>query len=133
MEPKKEDKPVIVIGASVVLLAVLLGAFGAHALEKELTPDQLATFETGVRYQFYHGLALLFLGLYISINPAVRLLEVVILFCMGILLFSGSIYLIATRSITGIETGLLGPLTPIGGTLLIIGWTLLIWRILSDR
>lgn len=133
MEHRKEDKPIIVIGASVVLLAVLFGAFGAHAFEKELTPEQLATFETGVRYQFYHGLALLFLGLYTSINPAIRLLEVVILFSMGILLFSGSIYLIATRSITGLGIGLLGPLTPIGGTLFLIGWVLLIWRVLRDR
>ena len=102
--------------------AVVLGAFGAHLLEDLLSTDALRSFEVGVRYQFYHGLALLFL----SLAPLSKKLiaRTSILFILGIILFSSSIYLLSLASMYG-DTGLppiLGPITPIGGLMLILGW-----------
>jgi uncharacterized membrane protein YgdD (TMEM256/DUF423 family) len=102
--------------------AVVLGAFGAHALEEMLSTDALASFEVGVRYQFYHGLALLFLGIVPSQRKFLK--RTAFLFIVGVLLFSCSIYLLSLSSMYG-DTGLpslLGPITPIGGLLLILGW-----------
>jgi len=102
--------------------AVVLGAFGAHLLEDLLSTDALRSFEVGVRYQFYHGLAFLFL----SLAPLSKKLiaRTSILFILGIILFSSSIYLLSLTSMYG-DTGLpaiLGPITPIGGLMLILGW-----------
>ena len=99
-------------------LAVALGAFGAHGLKERLSPDMLAVFEVGVRYQFYHGLALLAL----TLAPA-RLWEspwtgrACWAWIVGIALFSGSLYLL---SVTGMRW--LGAITPIGGVAFILGW-----------
>lgn len=102
--------------------AVILGAFGAHLLSDMLSNDALQSFEVGVRYQFFHGLALLFLSLTSNsqkfTNRAARL------FIVGTLLFSISIYLLSMSSMYS-DTGLpaiLGPVTPIGGLMLILGW-----------
>jgi len=104
-------------------LAVALGAFGAHSLKAVLDPDQLQTFETGVRYQFYHTLALLFVGLLMNSHPSKALNMAGTSFLVGICCFSGSLYLLATRSLLGIENlTILGPITPIGGLFFIIGW-----------
>jgi len=99
-------------------LAVVLGAFGAHGLEKRLTPDMLATFEVGVRYQFYHALALLAL----TLGPD-RLWRspwagrAAWSWIVGIAVFSGSLYIL---SISGIRW--LGAITPFGGVAFILGW-----------
>ena len=116
------------IGSSYAFLGVILGAFGAHALKEQLTPDRLASFETGVRYQMYHALALLVVALLFQYLDE-RILKIVgWLFAVGVLLFSGSIYLLACRDMIGLTTyKWLGPITPIGGTLLIIGWGLLLF------
>ena len=116
------------IGSLYALLGVILGAFGAHALKEQLTPDRLASFETGVRYQMYHVLALLVVALLFQYLDE-RLLRIVgWLFAIGVLLFSGSIYLLACRDMIGLTSyKWLGPITPIGGTLLIIGWGLLLF------
>jgi len=111
------------------MLAIALGAFGAHGLKARVAPDQVAIFETGVRYQFYHGLALLFVGLLMFQLPKVKFREVVWLFSLGILFFSGSLYILATRELTGWSSSIFGPLTPIGGLLFIFGWISLIWKI----
>ncbi|WP_430411525.1 DUF423 domain-containing protein [Kordia sp.] len=118
-------KKILVTGAILGCLAVILGAFGAHALKKVLTIDQLNSFETGVRYQMYHALLLLFIGVapYISAK-AQKLIYVFILW--GIILFSGSIYLLATKDVTGFDISTIGIITPIGGTLLIVAWILMI-------
>jgi len=120
-------KTFLQIGSLFALLAVILGAFGAHGLEARLSPEQLDTFETGVRYHFYHSFALLATAL-IGQHLRHSLLRIAgWLFVMGIVLFSGSIYLLACRDILGIANWTwLGPITPIGGTLFIIGWALLI-------
>ena len=102
-------------------LAVALGAFGAHALKARLTPDLLATFETGVRYQMYHALALLVVAVAMTRVPAGSLLNVAgWLFVAGTLLFSGSLYLLCFT-----EKRWLGAITPFGGLAFIAGWVCL--------
>lgn len=118
------QKTFVLSGAFFGALAVVLGAFGAHALKARISAEHLAVFETGVRYQFYHALALLLLGLFldkISSGPAQT---AGYLFIAGILFFSGSIYLLATREILGIDSwkSILGPVTPLGGLCFVSGW-----------
>lgn len=112
------------------MTAVMFGAFGAHVLREqwELTENSLRIFQTGVQYQFYHSLALAFLGLASSILPRWAVRWSAILFSLGILLFSGSLYLLSTRFALGIEqfTPILGPMTPIGGMCFIIAWAILL-------
>ena len=108
-------------------LAVILGAFGAHGLKGKLTPEALASFEVGVRYQFIHALAIL-AAVWLADRLGVRLpLTAGGFFVAGIVLFSGSIYLLATRGLLGLESWRwLGPVTPVGGLCFIIGWALLV-------
>ncbi len=102
-------------------LAVALGAFGAHALKARLTPDLLTTFETGVRYQMYHALALLAVALTMTHAPAASLLSAAgWLFVIGTLLFSGSLYLLSFT-----RRRWLGAVTPFGGLAFIAGWVCL--------
>ncbi len=114
--------------------AVILGAFGAHGLKPKLTPEALATFETGVRYQFLHALAL-FAAVWLSKLTNSKLPIIAGNFwCAGTLLFSGSLYLLSCRALLGIETWRwLGPLTPLGGLCFITGWTLLTISALRAR
>lgn len=102
-------------------LAVAIGAFGAHGLKKILDiNERVSTFETGVKYHMYHALALLLIGVIKLIKPELQLNTVGYLFITGIIIFSGSLYIL---SITNIKW--LGAITPIGGLLLIIAWVLL--------
>jgi uncharacterized membrane protein YgdD (TMEM256/DUF423 family) len=120
-------KSFILWGGVLGLLAVILGAFGAHGLESQISPQQLDSFETGVRYQFYHALALLWVGMAYQMLPRKGFITAGWLFLAGVVLFSGSIYLLACRDLLGISSWTwLGPITPIGGTFFIIGWILLI-------
>lgn len=114
------------IGAVFALLAVGLGAFGAHSLEKIVSPEELDTFEVGVRYQFYHAFAILFIGLLSSRKQHRHLNTAGWLFTVGILFFSGSLYFLAVDEALGLSLRWLGPVTPIGGTMFIIGWIFLI-------
>lgn len=112
----------LALGALFGLLGVLLGAFGAHALRARLAPDMLAIFHTGVEYQFYHVFALLGVGLLALMWPQRALLGWAgALFCIGIVIFSGSLYLL---SATGVRW--LGAITPVGGVAFILGWLLLL-------
>ena len=104
------------------LLCVVLGAFGAHALKLMLTPQMLATFETGVRYQFYHTLAIILTVVLYQFNKNKKLKMASYFFFAGILLFSGSLYLLAITSIMKNSWSWLGPITPLGGLCFIIGW-----------
>ena len=115
------------LGSLFALLGVILGAFGAHGLEKHLAADQLATFETGVRYQFYHALALILLAILTAPMKDSKWVRYAgWLFTAGIICFSGSIYLLACRDFLGIENWRwLGPITPIGGAFFIVGWGML--------
>lgn len=107
------------------LIAVILGAFAAHALKKKLTEDQQTSFETGVRYQFYHALVLLLVGFAQSadlIQPGAYTW----LFISGTILFSFSIYGLCLTAAFGSKWRFLGPVTPIGGSLLVAGWVSLL-------
>ena len=103
------------------LLAVIAGTFGAHGLEGRVTPHQLDIFDTGQRYHMYHALALLACAALSAHRPSRPLAAAGACFAGGIVLFSGSLYLL---SLTGIDG--LGMIAPIGGTLFIIGWVLLL-------
>ncbi len=103
------------------MFAIILGAFGAHALKKVLTPEQLVTFETGVKYQMYHALFLLFVGTTTFVSEKVKPF-IFWLTAIGVLFFSGSIYLLATKNVSNIDFKFLGILTPFGGLLLIVAW-----------
>lgn len=112
----------IVLGA----LAVILGAFGAHTLKQFLTEESLSTFETGIRYQFYHVFALLVTAILYERMPSRWLRYSGNSFIIGIILFSGSLYLLTAMKATD-TVGLkgIGILTPIGGVFFIIGWLFL--------
>jgi uncharacterized membrane protein YgdD (TMEM256/DUF423 family) len=115
------ERKIVQIASILGMLAIILGAFGAHALKKVLTVEQLATFETGVKYQMYHALFLLFVGLSTQVSAlAKKRIFYFILF--GVLFFSGSIYLLATNDLTSFDFKVIGFVTPIGGLLLILGW-----------
>ena len=106
------------------LVAIILGAFGAHALKKVLTPEALVSFETGVRYQLYHALFLLFVATTSLVDDAQKK-QIFSMTRFGVLFFSGSIYLLATSALTGIEFTPFGWFTPLGGALLISAWIVL--------
>ena len=105
------------IGALLAFLDVAFGAFGAHALRERLSPDLLAVFETGVRYQMYHALAILIVAVVLSRSENARAVWAGWCFVLGIVLFSGSLYVLA---LTG--AGILGAITPIGGVFFLAGW-----------
>jgi uncharacterized membrane protein YgdD (TMEM256/DUF423 family) len=115
-----------VMGAIAAGVAVILGAFGAHGLKSRVDPELLVVFETGVRYQMYHALALLAVGLARVHWPTAVISLAGWFFLAGILIFSGSLYLM-----TATGERWLGAITPIGGLAFIIGWVLLAagaWR-----
>ena len=114
------DKTLLLVGAVAAFLAVALGAFGAHGLRARLSPDMLAVFETGVRYQMYHALAILIVGLILGRLDGWMFRAAAWAFTAGIVLFSGSLYLLALTGVT-----ILGAITPIGGLAFLIGWGLL--------
>ena len=115
------DRTFLMIGSVLGFLGVVFGAFGAHALRSRLSPEMLAVFETGVRYQMYHAFAVLIVAAAIGHIGEARLLEMAgWFFFAGVLLFSGSLYALA---LTG--TGILGIITPIGGLLFLVGWVCL--------
>lgn len=103
------------------LSAVILGAFGAHALKEMLSESQLSSFQTGVRYQFFHGLTILILSFNMNYFTK-RLSSIIKIMSAGIILFSFSIYLLNIQYLIGFSMSYLGPITPIGGLLLITSW-----------
>ena len=116
------DRTFLLIGALAAFLGVALGAFGAHALRARLSPQSLEVFETGVRYQMYHAFAILIVAL-----ALVRLDGWIVrtagwLFTVGIVLFSGSLYVVALSGIRAF-----GAITPVGGLAFLAGWGLLVW------
>ena len=113
---------VLISGALFGGLAVIFGAFGAHALKKILSEDQLKSFETGVKYQMYHAIVLLFVGSSFSIPNKLMAWS----FIIGILLFSFSIYGLVLSDAKGKKMKFLGPITPLGGVLLVAGWIMLL-------
>ncbi len=119
------------IGALYGFLAVIIGAFGAHALKKRFTADQQKSFETGVKYQMYHALVLLMLGFNLNMDQAH---ERYMAYCFigGTLLFSFSIYGLCLTASSGRKWKFLGPVTPLGGLFLATGWALLLYHYLHN-
>ncbi len=125
------NKSITLTGAILITLSIVLGAMAAHALKEVLEAKQLASFETGVRYAMYHGLAFLALGLAADRLPNLK--WVFRLQLIGVILFSGSIFLLAMQTIMGVSLKFLGPVTPLGGVLMIAGWGLLVFRIIGMK
>jgi uncharacterized membrane protein YgdD (TMEM256/DUF423 family) len=125
------NKTYLTTGALFICLSILLGAFGAHGLKEVLTSEELSSFEVGVKYQMYHGLAFLAIGF--NSNKFQFLKICCIGFIVGIVLFSGSIYLLSIDSIFGIKMSFLGPVTPIGGAILIITWSYFILKVFKEK
>ncbi|WP_138756262.1 DUF423 domain-containing protein [Paenibacillus sinopodophylli] len=110
----------IVLGSIMMVLAVAIGAFGAHALKSRITPDKLKVYEVGVQYHIAHALGLILIGILVSHYPDVQLIKTAGWFlAAGIVLFSGSLYVLSL-----VKARFLGPLTPLGGLCFMIGWVL---------
>ncbi len=126
------NKKILVSGSIIGLLAVILGAFAAHGLEKSISPDAIETFQTGVRYQMYHAIVLLFVGstTILSSKTKKRIYYTLVL---GVLFFSGSIYGLATNTLTGFDFTTIGFVTPIGGLFFIISWILMMLDFLKFK
>jgi len=113
-------------------LAIILGAFGAHALKKILTIEELSTFETGVKYQMYHALFLLLISSSTLLNEKTKN-TIFYLVMVGVIFFSGSIYLLAINRLSPFDFKTIGFLTPIGGFLLIMAWIALFLSIVKKK
>ena len=114
------------------LVAIVLGAFTAHGLRSVLTDLALESFQTGVRYQMYHAFFLFVIGLNSHLSSAQKK-YILGLTLAGIILFSVSIYLLATNAMTSIDFAFLGPVTPIGGLLLISAWGFLLYVYIKHK
>lgn len=126
------DKKILSAAGFFGTTAIIFGAFGAHFLKQHLSTEHLASFETAVRYQMYHALLLLFLGVQNYLSPQNKK-TIALLTIIGVMLFSGSIYLLSTSEITKINFKSIGFVTPIGGTLLIAAWLFLTLRFLRKN
>ena len=122
----------LVIGAIYGLLSVILGAFGAHAFKKILSPERLESFETGVRYQMYAAFFLLIVGYILKFETkSEHWISWLMIF--GAVLFSFSIYFLAFQDYWGANLKFLGPITPIGGLMMIISWVMLIFYFVKHK
>ena len=126
------NRKLLILGAVLGFTAVLLGAFGAHGLQKIVEPAAVDSFETGVRYQMYHAFLALLVGGVFTISPKAKK-TLFYLLLAGVLLFSGSIYLLSTQAATGIDFTSIALLTPLGGLLLILGWGVLIVQFVKKK
>jgi uncharacterized membrane protein YgdD (TMEM256/DUF423 family) len=125
------NKKITVTAALFGILAIIFGAFGAHLLKKTLTFDQINSFEIGVKYQMYHTFFLFFISVFTISEKSKKVIYNLTVF--GVLFFSGSIYLLTTKNISGIDFKSIGFVTPIGGMLLILAWTVLLFDILKKK
>ena len=116
-----------IIGTVFCLLSVILGAFGSHYLKNKITQSEIQSFEIGVKYLIYHGLSLLIISqLYLDIT-----IWISVLITVGTILFSFSIFFLSTQTLFNKNLKILGPITPLGGLLIIIGWFLLLLEFLA--
>lgn len=119
------NKSILITATILGVLSVVLGAFAAHGLKKLISPDALASFETGVKYQMYHALFLLFVGSTTYVSNGFKS-AIFYLILLGIIFFSGSIYGLATNNLSSFDFKKIAFITPIGGLLLIIAWVTLL-------
>ncbi|MBU2927852.1 DUF423 domain-containing protein [Winogradskyella psychrotolerans] len=126
------NKKLLVTGAVVGILGIILGAFAAHGLEKLVDSNAIKSFETGVRYQLYHAFLLLILGgtSFVSLKMKKTIFYVVLL---GLIFFSGSIYGLATNTLSSFDFKTIAMITPIGGLLLIIAWVVMLIGIIRKQ
>lgn len=126
------EKKIFLVASILGLVSVILGAFAAHGLRDTLTTTSLESFQTGVRYQMYHAFFLFVVGLMPQLTPAQkgRLFWLTVI---GIVLFSGSIYSLATNALTPINVAVLGPITPLGGVFLISAWGVLVGYLYKSK
>ncbi|MBE51103.1 MAG: hypothetical protein CMP51_05375 [Flavobacteriales bacterium] len=118
----------IKIAIFLILTSVILGAFGAHKLNDLLNNEQINSFNTGIKYQMIHGISVLILSLnYKAFTKRIK--NIVQIMILGTLLFSFSIYLLNIKDLISLPTNFLGPITPIGGALIIISWIMLILNV----
>lgn len=125
-------RTILITAAVFGIIAIALGAFGAHGLKQLISVDAQQTFETGVRYQMYHALMLLFVGTTTLIKEKSKSI-IYYLVVIGVVFFSGSIYGLATMDVTNIDFKSIGFITPIGGLLLIISWVLMLINFLKVK
>ncbi|TDS52973.1 DUF423 domain-containing protein [Myroides indicus] len=125
-------RSIVIIAALLGALSVGLGAFGAHGLKQIVTETQVATFETGVKYQMYHAFFLLFIGIcpYLSEKAKKVVLYLVL---SGVLFFSGSIYLLTFKDLIDVNLKIIGPITPVGGLMLIAAWVYTAIQMIKNR
>ena len=126
------NKRILVAGTNFGILGIVLGAFGAHGLEKLVDADAVNTFETGVRYQIYHAFFLLILGGTNFVNLKTKKI-VFYLVIVGVLFFSGSIYGLATNELSSFDFKTIAMITPIGGLLLILSWVMVLIGIMRNK
>jgi len=126
-------KKIVLLASFVLMTAVILGALGAHTLKTQLTPESVDSFKTGVTYQFYHGFGLLIIAVLMEVFKKPGLKWAALMFSIGILFFSGSIYVLSTRELTGLEVKFLGPITPVGGLFFVAGWIITFIQFLKKQ
>lgn len=126
------NKKVLITAAVLGIISIVLGAFGAHALKELISPDMQQTFETGVRYQMYHALFLLFVGTTPLISEKAKK-SIYYLVISGVVLFSGSIYGLATNNLTDFDFKNIAFITPIGGLCFIISWGILFMNLIKTK
>jgi uncharacterized membrane protein YgdD (TMEM256/DUF423 family) len=135
-------RKILLWGLMLALLSVLLGAFGAHAIKNLVDTSKVAIFETGVRYQFMHGVALILFSLYIQLNGQSfvnqkQLNNVATFFLIGTIFFSGSLYLLSLQPLCSFNySRFIGPITPIGGIFFMLGWAVwirIVWLHKVDK
>jgi uncharacterized membrane protein YgdD (TMEM256/DUF423 family) len=124
------NKTIAITGILFILCGIILGAFGAHALKELVSTSKLASFETGVRYQLLQGMGLLIIGLQSSLSFSLKIFYRLML--VGTLLFSFSIYLLTFSEVSNIPTKLIGPITPIGGLLMICAWFHIVFKMIRS-
>lgn len=117
---------VLIVGSVYAFLSIMLGAFGAHAFKKMISVEKLQSFEVGVRYMMYSALALLILGFLLDFTTGIEK-NAARLIMVGTFMFSVSIFFLAFSERMNIPTKVLGPITPAGGMLMLIGWAMLIY------
>ncbi len=126
------NKKLLILGTVLGLVSVVLGAFGAHGLKDLVSVEAIQSYETGVRYQMYHGLLLLFIGSQNFISEKFKTI-IFYLILVGVILFSGSIYGLATNTLTAFNFKSIAFVTPLGGLFLIIAWVVLLINILKVK
>lgn len=127
-------KKILILSSALGALTVALGAFGAHGLKPLLSETNMEVYKTAVSYQFFHVLAIFGCGILFHLSGNKFFRYAVNAFLLGILLFSGSLYLLSTREATGLTSiSFLGPITPLGGLCFITGWIMIMTGLIKDK